>query len=182
MLKRISLKVSSFVDGLKIVFTQFKTQSAYEIRNVFVCQKTGKQIVEVKITGKSNSIVCSAAEIAEDDSFIGCFSPLDIRTITYLATCDQYEIFLQKEKMRNPYEIIRSKKNNHGDKTIKLRHKETNEYRVVSVADFVDQNLINDLSSQDAYYLGYLAGQEQSWKDCVRLKLISRVDRNFSDE
>lgn len=53
---------------------------------------------------------------------------------------------------------------------------------MLSLCDFANDEIIESLTSKDAYYLGYLAGQEQTWRDCMRLKLISSSDRNYSDE
>jgi rRNA-processing protein FCF1 len=175
MFKKCTTRIKSFFKIFKLAQHQFRTQSAYEIGNVPICQKTGQHVIEVKITGKGQSIPCLAEEIVVDNNFIMGFAPSDIRTITYLATCDRYEKILLEEKIKKSYELIRSKSRG-GNKTVQLRHKETNEHMVVSLNDFSDQDLIDKLVSQDAYYLGYLAGQEQTLKDCVRLKLIARSE------
>ena len=175
MFKKYTSKIKSLFDIFKRVQQQVYTQSAYEIGNVSSCQKTGQHVIEVKITGKSQSISCLAEEIVVDNNFIMGFSPSDIRTITYLATCDRYEAILLEEKIKKSYEVIRSK-NRDGNKTVQLRHKETNEQLVIALNDFSNHDLIDKLVSQDAYFLGYLAGQEQTMKDCVRLKLISRSE------
>lgn len=173
MLKKLWYKIKSVFDAFKLASHQFKNQTAYEISHVSTCPKTGQHILEIKVTGKGQSISYLAEEIVVDNSFMMGFSPSDIRTITYLATSDRYETILQKEKIKKSYEIIRSK-NRTEKKTIQLRHTENGEYIVVSLNDFADHHLIDKLTSQDAYYLGYLTGQEQSWKDYMRLKLIPK--------
>jgi hypothetical protein len=45
-----------------------------------------------------------------------------------------------------------------------------------------DSNLIDELTSQDAYYLGYLAGQEQTWKDCARMRVVTHKDQDIKNE
>lgn len=179
MIKKFSKRINTLVSHAKTVFCQIYNQPAYEISNIFSCQKTGKQVIEVKITGKGQSLQCNAEEIVVDNTFINCFSPTDIRTITYFATCDRYEKLLQDEKIKKSYEIIRTK-NRSGNKTVLIRHKETNECKVISLCDFIDGNLIDSLISQDAYYLGYLAGQEQTLKDCAKLKVISNKNQDLS--
>lgn len=176
MRKRFGLKIKSVFNVFKMTFHQFKKQSAYEIKNISACQKSGQHIIEIKVAGKGQSILCLAEEIVVDNNFIMGFAPFDIRTITYLATCDHYEAILRAEKIKKSYEVLRSK-NRGGNKTVQLRHKETNEHIIISLSDFSDGNLIDQLKSQDAYYLGYLAGQAQTWKDCVRLKFISGRDQ-----
>jgi hypothetical protein len=159
---------------------EVKHQPAYEVNNVSICPKTGNHLLEVKITGKSQSTHYLAEEIVVDNNFLLSFSSSDIRTITYLATSDRYETILREEKIKKSYEIIRGRSNK-GNKQIQIKNKLTNEIRVISLCAFNDPELIDSLNSQDAYHLGYLAGQEQTWKDCVRLKIISK-ERNAVDE
>ena len=56
--------------------------SNYEIRNVSTWPKNSRHILEIKITGKGQSISSLAEEIVVDNNFIMGFSPADIRTIT----------------------------------------------------------------------------------------------------
>lgn len=181
MVNKFGCRIKSILNIWKIACNQFKQQFAYEIKKVTTCPETGKQLIKIKVIGKGQSITCPAEEIVVDNNFITGFSSIDIRTITYLATCDRYEALLKEEKIKKSYEIIRAKSRGN-NKTVQIRHKETNEHRVVSLVDFTDSNLIDELASQDAYYLGYLAGQEQTWKDCVRLKVVSRCDQDIQNE
>lgn len=114
-----------------------------------------------------------------DIHFLMGFSAADIHTITYFATCDRYEAILKEEKLKKVYELIHSRSKN-GEKTIQLRHKITNEISTF-LRDFANLNLIDSITSADAYHLGYLAGQEQTWKDYVRLKLISNNNQEKSN-
>jgi hypothetical protein len=144
-----------------------KRQFPYELKNTYACKETGKHLLEIKISGKSQSISYLAEEIAIDDDFITRFSPTDIRTISYLAACDKYETILQEEKIKKSYEIARSK-NINGNKTILLKHKITDESIIVLLKNFANSDLIEKLDAQDVYQVGYLAGQEQFLKDNVR--------------
>lgn len=47
-----------------------------------------------------------------------------------------------------------------------------------------DQDLIDNLESKDAYHLGYLAGQEQTFRDFACLKLLSskKDEMNFQSD
>lgn len=181
MLKKFSNRIKVFFSICKKTLYQFNTLPAYEIRSVSVCEKTGQHLIEIKIIGKGQSITYLAEEIVVDNSFVTRFAPSDIRTITYLATCDRYETILREEKIKKTYEVLRSQERG-GTKTVRIRHKETNEHLVVSLKAFTDQNLIDQLASHDAYYLGYLAGQEQTWRDCVRLKMISSENQDTRNE
>jgi hypothetical protein len=171
MITKMVSFLRSLSEAFKRTFHQFHKLSAYEIKCVTTCPKTSKHLIEVKIMGKSQSLVCLAEEISADDSFIMRFSPADIRAITYLAMSDRYETILEEEKIKRSYELIRSR-DVKGTKTIKIKHKMTGEVSVISLQNFNDSKLIDNLEAHDAYYLGFLAGQEQTWKDCVRVKLI----------
>ncbi len=181
MFKNLNIRLKVFLKLLKTTMLQFRIQPSYEITKITNCQKTGKQMIEIKVVGKSHSIACLVEEIVADNKFIAGFSPTDIRSISYLATSERYEALLKAEKIKKSYEVIRGKKCGN-QKMILIRNIETNEHRVFSLGDFADRNVIEELNSQDAYYLGYLAGQEQTWRDCVRLKLIANKNSDSANE
>jgi hypothetical protein len=124
------------------------------------------------VVGKGQSVIYPAREIMADDSFINSFAPADIKTITCFAMSDKYEAIFQEKKLSKSHEIIRSK-NIDGKKTVLFRNKMTGESVVKYISNFVDEDLIDNLESKDAYQLGYLAGQEQSSRDFARLKILS---------
>ena len=159
------------VTSIKQASTQLKKQSAFEIKYISTCPTTMRHLIEVKINGKGQSISCMAEEIASDHNFLAGFPPADIRTITYLATSDKYEAILREEKIKKSYEIIRSKSINN-KKNILIRNKFTGETFRKSILDFSDQDLIDHLDPRDAHHLGYLAGQEQTFRDLIRLQTI----------
>src|SRR3990167_3023012 len=167
------------LDTLKTTFQQFKNQFAYELKVITPCPITGKHRVQVKITGKSQRLNYYADEVASDNNFLSGFCPTDIRTIVYLATSDKYEAILKEEKVKKTLEMIRSK-NINGNKTVQFRDKETGNHIIKTLTDFNDINIIDKLSSHEAYKLGYLAGQEQSCVASRRLKLIT-CDKNDLD-
>lgn len=171
MLKRIWYKINLFFDAFNLAARQFKNQYAFEVMKVSTCSKTHQHKLEIKIIGKGQCVYYSVEEIVADNNFLIKFSPADIRTITYLAACGRFEAILEKEKITKSYEIIRSG-NRKGQKTIQLKDKYTHEHIIVSLKDFGSSDLIDKLNSQDAYSIGYLAGQEQTWKDTARIKLI----------
>lgn len=175
MIKKFIQTVKSISKTLHTTFTHFNKQFPYEINNVSTCKQTGKHLLEIKISGKSQSILYLAEEIAVDDGFIAGFSPADIRTMCYLAACDKYEKILREEKIKKSYEIVRSKIIN-GNKTVRLKHKDTGESIVITLKNFADCDLIDTLDPKDVYRIGYLAGQEQSSKDSGRLKIIPQSD------
>lgn len=172
MIKKFIHTIKSISKTLKLTSNHFKKQFSYEISNVSTCKQSGKHLLEIKIFGKSQSVSSLAEEIAIDDGFLAGFSPLDIRTICYLAACDKYEKILREEKIKKSYEIIRSKVIN-GNKTVRLKHKDTGESIVITIKNFANCDLIDTLDPKDVYQIGYLAGQEQSWKDRMNLKIIS---------
>lgn len=171
--------VKLLLDTLKTTFQQFKNQFAYELKVTTPCPKTGKHRVEVKIAGKSQRLNYYADEVAADNKFLSGFCPADIRIIVYLATSDKYEAILEEKKIKKKFEMIRSKTIN-GNKTVQFRDKKTGNHIIKTLKDFDDVNIIESLSSHEAYKLGYLAGQEQSWIVSHRLKLIT-CDKNDLD-
>lgn len=172
MIKKFIHVIKSISMTVKATSNHFKKQFPYELNNVSTCKQSDKHLLEIKISGKSQSISCFADEVAVDDGFITGFSPADIRTICYLAACDKYEKILREEKIKKSYEIIRSKVIN-GSKTVRLKHKDTGESVIITLKNFANCDLIDTLDPKDVYQIGYLAGQEQSWNDRMKLKIIS---------
>ena len=100
MYKIIISPTKSLLATIIATFKQFKSQYAYELKSVAQCTATHKHRIQVKITGKGQSLNCYAEEIASDNKFLLGFCPTDIRTIVYLATSDKYEAILEKEKVK----------------------------------------------------------------------------------
>ena len=96
---------------------------------------------------------------------------------------DKYESILYQEKIKKSYDIIRSKDMS-GKKSIIIKNKLTGDLIVKSISDFADGDLIDNLESKDAYHLGYLAGQEQIFRNFAHLKLLSskNVETNLQTE
>lgn len=172
ILIKLHSDLAAFFSVFKQTLEQFKKQYAFELKNISTCSKTAKHLVEAKIAGKGQSVLYLAEEVVADNDFVMGFSPSDVRTITYLATCDKYEAILREEKVKKSYEVIRSK-NIDGKKTVMIRNTLTGDSVIRFIQDFSDLNLVDNLDSKDAYYVGYLAGQEQTFRDFARLRLLS---------
>jgi hypothetical protein len=76
--------MQSISQTLRTATTHLKRQFPYELINVSSCKQSGRHLLEIKISGKSQCISYIAEEVALDDDFIMGFSPNDIRTICYL--------------------------------------------------------------------------------------------------
>lgn len=172
MFRAFKYRFDEFVSALRAASDQLKKQFLYEVKKITVCPKTDKHLIAVKVVSKAQGMSCFAEEIVADESFLTGFSPRDIRDITYHAVCDKYEAILEKEKIKKSYELIWSRSVD-GDKAVTLKNKKTDESITVALKSFTDSNLIEKLDSQDAYNLGYIAGQEQALKDILRLKIIN---------
>lgn len=144
----------------------------YELIKVTSCSQTGRHLLEIKITGKSQGAYYLAEDVASDDGFISLFSPRDISVICYLAACDKYEKILEEENVKKTFELLRGSSRG-GGKSIQLRNKINGEISVISLREFSDKGLIESLESKDVYQIGYLAGQEQTLKDVARLKILA---------
>lgn len=178
MLNKLASVIRTFVNSITQVFAQFEKQHAFELKNILTCPKTAKHLVNVKVIGKGQDISCLAEEIIADNSFVMGFSQTDVRTIAYLATTDRYEAILREEKIRKSYEIIRSK-NLNGKKSVVIRNMLTGDSVLKEIQGLDDNELIENLKSKDAYHLGYLAGQEKTFQEFARLRVLSsKKDEN----
>lgn len=172
MLKNFTSRIRVITNTWIEILSQFKNQYAFELKDATICSLTSKHIIEIKVIGKGQSISCLAENVVADDNFLIGFSPCDIRTIVCLAMTDKYEAILQQEKIKKSHELIRSQ-SKRGEKTIVIRNKLTGHSSIESISNLANGDIINDLESQDAYYLGYLAGQEQIFRNFAHLKMTS---------
>ncbi len=168
--------LQSIYANLRNAARNLNSSFPYEITNVSSCCRTGKHLLEIKVSGKCHGINYLAEEVASDDSLLESFSPTDIRMICYLAACDKYEKILEDEKIKKIYSLLRSKSIN-GKKSIQLHNKINDEITVIPLREFIDRDIIEKLDPHDVYQVGYMAGQEQTLKDMTKLKVITSNHR-----
>ncbi len=128
----------------------------YKIAGKEKCKKSSEEKLVVQVVGKNVFIKLTPIELMNDEAMLKGFSPLDVRTITYLAC------HTGKEK-KSLYRIVAqffSKTRNEEMFTIQA---ESDAMQIVKSAQELssDPELINKFASQDAHRIGYVSGVEQ---------------------
>lgn len=109
----------------------------------------------IQVVGKCSVITCTPQEIVAEDRFLEGFSKKDVRTIVYLA-CNEikqprYKIIVQEFCAKFNRILFRLKKRNTGEVIEKTAREIT-----------LDKHIINNLSTEDACSINYVAGYEHA--------------------
>jgi hypothetical protein len=137
--------------------------SIYKIAGKEKCEKTGEEQFVIQVDGKNAFLKLSPNELMRDEAMLRGFTPLDVRTITYLACHIEKPI----KENKSLYRIIAqffSKNRNEEMFTIQT---ENNIVRIVKSAQEIssDPALINKFDPEDAHRIGYVTGTEQTVSD-----------------
>jgi ubiquinone/menaquinone biosynthesis C-methylase UbiE len=147
------------------VQNKFKQQPDYEIINISFIPKKNQHQIKIKLLGKAHRHLY-AQELAADDRFIQGLSHKDIRTVVYLAACDQLAV---NKKIEPMYRLFRAEKSSEQEKCIGIEHTITGEKDVKLINEVLHPQFLDRLHVLDVYQLGYMVGQ-QSLKDFNHLQ------------
>ena len=134
---------------------------AYKIVDKVKCTKTGEEIFVIQIAGKNAFLHLSPHDLVRDDAMLRGFSPLDIRTITYIACHIEKPA---REESKSLYRIVAQ---------FFSRTKKSEMFTIQPINETVqitksaqdissDPILIRKLGPEDAHRIGYVTGAEQT--------------------
>lgn len=139
---------------VKEFVTETAAKSRYEVVNIYECKKTGYTKAIVKLSER-HIIERNISEIIIDDEFLEGLDKNTIRTLTYMATAENFKpdfsIIVQKmtNKVDNYLLEIRSKNSR---TTVKKSPSEISK----------DKNLIARFKPEEANRIGYMAGVSET--------------------
>jgi len=118
-----------------------------------------KEELVIQIAGKNAFIKIDPKELIKDESMLRGFSPLDVRTITYLACQNKNPV----KKTKLLYSIVEQFFSLKGKKEM-FNLKTDDGLQIIKSAQDISSNaeLINQLSSEDAHRIGFVSGTEQA--------------------
>jgi hypothetical protein len=146
---------------------QQKTQQVYlyKIVDKEICKKTQQEQLLIQVAGKNVFLKMTPKEIAADDVMLKGFSSLDVRTITYFACKEHFEVkqqSAQQPKQNILYRIVAMTFSRRKKKQM-LVLEQTDKAEVITTSvQTVSNNLemIDGFSPRDAHKIGYVAGVE----------------------
>lgn len=149
---------------------ELKTREAYQILEINR-KNSGISTLKICIVGTGKVVEYSPEEIISDDVFLDGFSKKDIRTISYYAYANlnkpKFEIIKQcfSEKLKNFVFTLKKQNSN-------IHHEKT----AIEIAQ--NSSLIKELSSNDAYRIGYMFGCESILMEKQEKNRIKNLDSN----
>ena len=148
--------------------TQLKNQYPYEVFDISFEPKKNKHRIEVKLSGKALSDFFWAEDLASSKKYLEKFSPKDLQTITYLATCDHFS-----NKIFEPmYRIFRVNSSKNSKKKIGIENIFTGKKEIKGIDEITaNSDFLTRMHFLDVFQIGYLIGQEQAKKNA---KLVNK--------
>jgi hypothetical protein len=157
----------SVTSYLKWIIEQFQlvraeaTQSyIYKITGSEKCKKTGEEKLVIQVARKNVFMTVSPKELVKDENTLRGFSPLDVRTITYLALHpDNKKNLLPKKPF---YKIISQFFSRTRQEEMFTIQEAGSNIRITKSAREISSSseLIDKFDVQDAHRIGYIAGAE----------------------
>jgi len=131
----------------------------------------GEYEITIQLIGKSIVQKIAPEKLLANDKMVNCFSPTDIRTLTYLGYLE----------MNSPkYKILAKRLSEAADQTLfAIQKKGEKKHRVVTANDISkDEEILKHLSQKDAHMVGLTTASEQhSLEEKQKKKLLKEIDR-----
>lgn len=151
---------------LKISIQNGRKQNTYSCR-IIAIEKDKKEnyLVITQLTNKSEIIKMKPEEILADDKLTDCFSPRDVRTLTYLGylgiNTPKYKILAQRL----------SQTDNHLIFALQERSSDTPIIKTASEISMNDE-ILSSLHPKDAHRVGYLSASERETIEAEQKKKL----------
>lgn len=168
--------VSQLKKRIKALFKLSRRPNVYEaIYRILSIEQDehGDYVVVVQLINKSYTFTMKPEEILADDKMTNLFSPIDVRTMTYLGYLD-----INAPK----YKILANRMAEDGGLVFALREK-GNAKPVIKTAEEItsDTNMIGKLSQDDAHKVGFATGSQNSLQEQkIREKLVNQIKKNIN--
>lgn len=148
-------KLRNIFKTLKQATAESKKQKRYKYRIVAIEQnKDDDYIITVQLINKSLVLTMKPEEILANDYLTNCFSPTDVRTLTYLGylgiNSPKYKILAQRlSETDNRFSFALKQK---GSKK-----------PLIKTADEIstNQEILESLNQKDAHMIGFTSGSER---------------------
>lgn len=131
----------------------------YKIVGKDLCEQTKEEKLIIQIAGKNAFMHVTPKQLMLDEGTLRGFSPLDIRTITYLAC--QIENAPKEKKWL--YRVIAQFFSKNRKEEMFIIQTSSNTSQITKSAQEIssDPELINKFHPEDAHKIGYISGTEQ---------------------
>lgn len=131
---------------------------------------SGDYFAKIQIINKNKMFSVKPEEILANDDLVNCFSPCDIRALTYLG-------YLGVNKPK--YKILAKRLSQEADKIIFSIKKKGEKSVIVKTADEIinQMNVLKDFDAEDSHAIGYVAASESVSNEKNEMqKVLQEVD------
>lgn len=158
------MKSKHFADYFKWLAEQLRAAQqktapsyVYKIVGKEKCKKTGEEKLTVQVAGKNVFLQFTPKELVMDETMLKGFSPLDVRTITYLA------LQTDKPKQKKLFRIIAQFFSRQRKEEMFVIQADGDNAQITKSAQELsnDPHVIQNFDPQDAHRIGFIAGSEQ---------------------
>lgn len=131
----------------------------------------GDYLARIQIINKNKVFSAKPEEILASDHLVNCFSPCDVRALTYLG-------YLGVNKPK--YKILAKRLSQEADKMIFSIKKKGEKSVIVRTADEIinQMNILKDFDSEDSHTIGYIVASESVSNEKHEMqKVLQEVNR-----
>lgn len=166
-------KLKKILKNSKVFLSEAKGKSTFTpIYRVVEISKSDEDeyVATIQLVQRQVTFTMKPEEILAQDNLVDCFSPRDIRTLTYIGYLElnnpKYRILAQKLSSTNDEMLFALKKK--GEKKILI--KTANEISK-------DSSLINNLPQKDAHRVGYTTGTKHILEEKRQKEQLSLLNK-----
>jgi hypothetical protein len=154
------MKISSIIKNIFETVKKIRNASAYRpsYRVIEVIKnKDGAYTVHIQVINSSSAFYAKPEELLADDNIVNLFSPLDVRTLTYLGylgiNSPKYKILAQRLVDESNLVFVVEEKGSEG-----IIFKTASEI-------MRDNNFLQNMNAADASIIGYTSATESAVKE-----------------
>lgn len=137
-------------------------------------ESTDNYTVKIQLINKSSISTMKPEEILADDNLTNQFSPLDVRTLTYLGYLG----------INSPqYKILAKQLSDKNDQTLFALHKKGENKKIIKTANEIssEDDILTQLNPKDAHMIGLTTAMEQQIMENYQKKsLLDAIDDNLT--
>ena len=147
--------MKQFFQFFKQAIAESKKQAKYKCRVIAIEQdKEDNYIASIQLINKSQVLKMKPEEILADDELTNCFSPLDVRALTYLGYLD----------VNSPrYKILAQRLSETDNRFVFAIKKKGSDTPIIKTADEIsqDEEMLKSLNQKDAHMVGFTSASER---------------------
>lgn len=136
---------------------------------------TNEPSVTIQMIGKSITFKIAPEALLADDKLVNCFSPTDIRTLTYLGY-----LGINSPK----YKILAKTLSEKNDQVLFALRKKGEEGLTVATADEISKNkeILKELTQEEAHMIGLTSANEQTLIEKSKKEALLREITSNTEE